>query len=95
MTDSYNNHPQDVSATAAGVAIITPADGVDLANSQGHYPTAFYLGAAQTLAFKDMFGNDIVADFGAGWHPIRISELLATGTDAATVLMTYQANPVA
>lgn len=96
MPDKYTQGPQSVSAPAVGAKVITPADGTDIANSKGDYPTAVYLAAAGAFSYTDLYGNVIVITaLGAGWHPLRASTIEDTGTDATEVLTAWQADPEA
>ena len=97
MDDNFGSKVQGVSDVATGSKAITPADGVNLASARGQYPTAFYLNTAQAgaITYKDLYGNTITYTFDAGYHPVRVSEILATGTGATSVLLLWQTDPEA
>lgn len=95
--DNYFEHQQDVSSVSVGNASIAPSDSVDLANSEGQYPTAFYLNSDNTGAvrFVDLYDNIVTHTFGEGWHPVRVKKIMLTGTAAGvtSILLSYQADP--
>ena len=83
MADSFDTYRKSLDAPADSAAIITPADGADLANAT----RAILLSAAGTITV-DMAGSgtNIALPLQAGINPIRATRIYSTGTDAVTIV---------
>ncbi len=64
-------------------ATVAPSDTNDLA----HVTRALYLGAAGDVAVQMKDGTAVTfVGMGAGWHPVRVARVMATGTTASDIL---------
>ena len=61
---------------------VTPNDGVDLI----YVSRALYLGTAGNVNVTLMDGTTIVLALGTGWHPLRVTRVLATSTTATGIV---------
>ena len=65
------------------VQTVTPSDSTDL----GHVTRALYVGGAGDMAVQLKDGSAVTfVGMGAGWHPVRVARVLATGTTASDIL---------
>ena len=64
---------------------ITPDDGNDLA----YVTRAIYIKTGGNLHYMTLGGEEITHPFDAGWHPLRITRIYATGTTASDMLGVY------
>lgn len=62
---------------------VTPSDGTDLP----HVTRALYVGGAGDVAAVLKDGTSVTfVGMGAGWHPVRVARVLATGTTASDIV---------
>lgn len=79
-------HP-GASGPAARYAGVTPSDAADLPLGVAR---AIYVGTAGALRLQGPHGDEITLISGAGqYHPLRVSRVLATGTDASDIVALY------
>jgi hypothetical protein len=83
MTDAYDTAWAGPEAPIQSAAAVTPNDGADLAVTS----RALHIGGAGDL--KVTLKSGVVVTFtamGAGWHPIRVARVWATGTTATGIV---------
>lgn len=73
---------------ASYIAAVTPADGTDL---PGGLSGGIYVGVTGDLAIMDQGGTSVtLPNILAGvFHPINAKRILATGTTAASIRVSY------
>lgn len=70
----------------ANLALVTPADGEDLA----FVTRAIYVGTAGAVALVTLGGQSLTTpELAQGWHPIRATRILATGTTATGIMAAW------
>ncbi|MGR3465599.1 spike base protein, RCAP_Rcc01079 family [Limimaricola sp.] len=81
--DDFDRHASGLESPLSAAAAILPDDGADL----GHVSRALHLGTPGDLRVT-MKGGQVVrfAGLGAGWHPLRVSRVHATGTTAGDIV---------
>ncbi|EKE74339.1 phage protein [Celeribacter baekdonensis B30] len=68
------------------LAIVTPDDTTDL----GHVPQMIYVGVAGTLRVTTLGGETVATpSLQAGWHPLEICRIHATGTTATDIMVAW------
>lgn len=84
--DDYSGFGAGLTAPLAAAEPVTPSDGSDLS----HVSRALWVGAGGDLRVTMADGATVTyPDLAAGWHPIRVSRVLATGTDAAGIVAAW------
>jgi hypothetical protein len=79
-------HP-GASGPATRFTEVTPSDGADLPLG---VTRGIYVGVAGALRLRGPQGDEATLLSGAGqYHPLRISRVLATGTDASSIVALY------
>lgn len=83
MTDHFKAHATGLSDPIQSAAGVTPDDSNDLANAT----RAIYVGTGGNLRVT-LVSGDIVTfpNTGAGWHPLRVDRIWATGTTATDIV---------
>lgn len=83
MTDHFKSHATGMSDPIINASGVTPDDAADLAITT----RALYVGTSGNLRVT-LASGDIVtfANVGAGWHPLRVSRVWATGTAASDIV---------
>ncbi len=83
MADEYEAFGPSIDGPAEDAAIITPNDSTDLANTT----RAILCDAAGTVTV-DMkgIGTNIALPVQAGWTPVRVTRVYATGTHVPTIV---------
>lgn len=81
--DTFKSFTSSISDPVAHAREILPSDGDDLP----HVTRALYLGGTGDLRVT-MAGGSVVsfAALTAGWHPLRVSRVHATGTSATNII---------
>lgn len=81
--DTFKSFTPGISDPVAHAAEITPSNGADLP----HVTRVLYLGGAGDLRVTMADGSLVTfAALSAGWHPIRVSRVHATGTSATNII---------
>jgi hypothetical protein len=81
VDDSYRVPSSDTSP-GKHAQNVTPNDNNDLV----YISRALYLGAAGNVNVTLMDGTTIVLNLGTGWHPLRVTRVLATSTTATGII---------
>jgi len=85
-TDDFKSFAPAISDPVAHGVSVAPNDGVDLS----HVTRAIYLGGAGDLRVTLPDGNTVTfAAMAAGWHPVRVARIHATGTTASNIIGTW------
>lgn len=82
MSDHFKSHLTGLRDPIVGAKSVTPNDNSDLPMTT----RAIYIGVAGNLRVTMQTGDVVSFAFGAGWHPIRVSRVWATGTDASAIV---------
>lgn len=87
MSDPYDNLTDGLSTPLVNAAAVVPDDGADLAT----ITRCIWIGAAGDLRVMMARGAAPVTfpNMTAGWHPLRVSRIYATGTTAAEIVATW------
>ena len=83
MTDHFNTHATGLSDPVENATAVTPDDTNNLAVTT----RALFVGTGGSLRVT-LVSGDIVTfpNMGAGWHPVRVIRVWATGTSAADIV---------
>lgn len=86
MPDKFSDFVTSLSAPADSAEVVTPNDTADLPNTS----RALLLSASGWVTV-DMIGigTNIPLPLAAGYNPIRVSRVYATGTDAVTIFALF------
>lgn len=83
MTDHFKTHAIGMSDPIQNAAAVTPDDAADLANTT----RAVFVGTGGNLRVTLATGDTVTfANVGAGWHPLRVTRVWATGTSASNIV---------
>ncbi len=82
MSDSYKSHLTGLRDPIVRGQSVTPNDNTDLSKTT----RALYVGVAGNVRVTMQSGDIVSFAFGAGWHPIRVQRIWATGTDASAIV---------
>lgn len=77
-----NTTTPGLDSTLAHLAVITPSDSADVA----YVTRAVYLNIGGDLKVTTLGGETVTMPLGAGWHPIRLTRIWATGTTATGIV---------
>lgn len=82
-TDDFAAFSTSLESPIQHATAVVPSDTADLP----HVTRALYLGAAGDVAVT-LKGGAVVTfvGMGAGWHPLRVVRVMATGTTASDIL---------
>lgn len=81
--DTFKSFAPSISDPVAHAAEIMPSDGTDLP----HVTRVIYLGGGGDLRVTMADGSIVsFAALSAGWHPVRVSRVHATGTNAINII---------
>lgn len=83
MADDFSSYQSSLDGPASNAATVTGSDSVDLPNAS----RALLLSADGTITV-DMVGvgTNIALPLQAGFNPVRVSRVYATGTAAVTIV---------
>lgn len=83
MIDYFERQAASLEAPLSRLVAVTPDDAADLpAVSRG-----VYVGTGGDLRVTTVGGDTVtLANVQAGWHPIRVARVLATGTTAGGIV---------
>lgn len=83
MSDPFAKYPITLADPLNSAEAVTPNDAVDLSTAT----RAIFVGTAGDLRVT-LVGGSIVTfpNAGAGWHPLRVSRVWATGTTASDIV---------
>jgi hypothetical protein len=83
MADQFHSHASGLDSPARNAAAVTPNDSTDLANTT----RALLLSAAGDVTV-DMqgVGSNITLPMQAGYNPVQVTRVYATGTDSLTIV---------
>ena len=83
MTDLFKTHAPGMTDPIMRAEEVTPSDGADLSLTS----RAVYVGGGGDLHVTLSDGDTVtLTNAGAGWHPIRVTRIWATGTTATAIL---------
>lgn len=84
MGDAFDSFTPGLDAPLAAAAAVTPSDAADLATTS----RALHLGGGGNLRVTLAAGGAAVTftAMAAGWHPIRVRRVWATGTTATAIV---------
>lgn len=82
VTDDFKSYTSGLGAPITNAIAIAPSDSVDLP----HMTRALYIGTAGNARLTLASGTVVdFANLAAGWHPVRVARVHATGTTAASI----------
>jgi len=83
MTDHFKAHATGLSDPVQSASSVTPDDATDLVDTT----RAVFVGTGGNLRVT-LVSGDIVTfpNAGAGWHPLRVVRVWATGTTATDIV---------
>lgn len=83
VTDKFQDMATGMESPVAQAAPITPSDSTDLAQ----LTRALYLGGAGSVRVDLRDGTTVTfVGMSAGWHPLRVARVRATGTTATNIV---------
>lgn len=83
MTDHFKTHATGMSDPILNAAAVVPDD----ANDLGVTTRALFIGTGGNLRVTLVSGDTVTfANAGAGWHPLRVTRVWATGTAATNIV---------
>lgn len=86
LVDIFSKQYDSLDSPLGRAIAATPNDIVDLDNAT----RAIYIGTAGNLKVTMLKGGDVTfSNLPVGWHPIRVSRVWATGTDAADIVLCW------
>lgn len=81
--DTFKGYVPGIESPATDGEAVTPSDTLDLAKVS----RALYVGTGGTLKVTLASGTDLTfSAIAAGWHPLRVSRVWATGTSATDLV---------
>lgn len=81
--DHWNDEGSGIGGPAFHATAITPSDTATLTKT----PRAIYVGVAGDLKVKMLGGETVIfSNAPVGWHPIRVTQVFATGTAASGIV---------
>lgn len=84
--DDFGSHGEGLAAPAKHAAVVTPADGADLA----HASRSLYIGTGGTLKVTTLGGETLTITVGDNMMlPLRVVRVFSTGTTATDILSLY------
>lgn len=84
--DSYQGAVFTLDAPASSAVEVTPSDSVELERVS----RAVWIGGEGDLHVKMQSGDGVTfTNMNVGWHPIRVSQIFATGTDATGIVAVW------
>lgn len=90
MADSYEKKASNISAPAGGAFAITKSDTTNFHTDTGAVvPRALYVGTTGTLTVVTAEGETVAFVSALGVIPIRVHQVLSTGTDASDIVGMY------
>lgn len=82
-TDDFQSHSPTMESPISHAVEITPDDAADLPR----LTRAIHLGGAGDLRVTLRGGDEVTfAGMAAGWHPIRVARVFASGTTATAIV---------
>lgn len=87
MTNTPIVAPLNRESPAVGLAAVTPSDSADLAVVPAR---SLYVGTAGNLRVTTVSGDTVtLANVAAGYHPLTVVRVHATGTTASDIVAIY------
>ncbi len=84
--DRNQYRPSSIDSPASTGEAIAPNDAANLPSSSSY----IHIEGAGTLHFEFVSGNEHTMTLAAGWHPLRIRKVFATGTTATGITGLWQ-----
>lgn len=81
--DKFESHAPSETGPVTDAVAVSPSDTVDLA----YMTRALHIGTPGDLRVDTADGSTVTfVNIAAGWHPVRVTRIWATGTTAADII---------